>query len=212
MDPSPGGDLDPLRGELRSEPPPPSEMMDPRRLIVSSIVGIVLVMLFVGAFGYFFREPLIRVSRAFVGALGGPGVMVGFFLPDAFTLPLPNDVFTVLGLKGGLSFTETVAWATAGSLAGGTVGYGIGNRLRTTAFVRNFFEQRGRGVQATMNRYGVRAVAVAAITPLPYSIFCWAAGAAQVSFRHFMLASQLRIIRVAGYLYLIELGFVTVGV
>jgi uncharacterized membrane protein YdjX (TVP38/TMEM64 family) len=49
-------------------------------------------------------------------------------------------------------------------------------------------------------------VAVAAITPLPYSIFCWAAGAGKLPFRRFLLVSLLRIVRVAGYLYLIQLG------
>jgi membrane protein YqaA with SNARE-associated domain len=50
-------------------------------------------------------------------------------------------------------------------------------------------------------------VAVAAITPLPYSIFCWAAGAGRLDFTRFMAVSvPLRIIRVAGYLYLIQLG------
>ena len=65
--------------------------------------------------------------------------------------------------------------------------------------------------QRVLDRYGMTAVAVAAITPLPYSIFCWAAGAGRLDFRAFFLVSQLRILRVAGYLYLIQLGLFSVA-
>jgi membrane protein YqaA with SNARE-associated domain len=151
------------------------------------------------------------VSSMFVKALGGFGVALGFFIPDAFTLPLPNDVAAVLGLAGGLSFLEVTLWATAGSLVGGSVGYAIGRNLRKTRMVQRIFERRGGLVQHTMDRYGITAVAVAAVTPLPYSIFCWAAGAARIPFGQFFIISQLRWARVAGYLYLIQLGLFNIG-
>jgi len=193
-------------------PPPPSSLMAPRRLIFTTMVGIVALMAVVGLVGFFFRGPLLRVSRMFVDSLGGMGVAVGFFIPDAFTVPLPNDVATVLGLAGGMGFVEVVLWAFAGSLAGGMTGYWIGRYLRTTRFVTRVFEKSGGQIQATLSRHGAMAVAVAAITPLPYSIFCWAAGAGRISFRDFVLVSQLRIVRVALYLYLIQLGLFPSGI
>ena len=196
----------------RGDAPPPPSLMAPRRLIVSTLLGLGALMAVVGFVGYFFRDPLLRVSRMFVESLGGVGVAVGFFIPDAFTVPLPNDVATVLGLAGGMGFVEVVLWAFAGSLAGGTTGYWIGRYLRTTRFVTRVFEKSGGQIQHTLTRHGAIAVAVAAITPLPYSIFCWAAGAGRISFKSFFLVSQLRIIRVALYLYLIQLGLFPTGV
>jgi membrane protein YqaA with SNARE-associated domain len=190
---------------------PSSAMLSPRRLVVTTLGGLAALMAVIAIVSYYFKEPLMRVSTMFVEALGGFGVALGFFIPDAFTLPLPNDVATVLGLAGGLSFLEVTLWASGGSLVGGSVGYWIGRNLRKTRFVRRLFERRGGLVQATMDRYGVTAVAVAAITPLPYSIFCWAAGAGRISFRQFLLVSQLRWLRVAGYLYLIQLGLFSIG-
>ncbi len=186
-------------------------MLSPRRLILSTLGGLAGLMTVIAVVSFYFKEPLFRVASRFVEAFGGFGVAIGFFIPDAFTLPLPNDVATVLGLAGGLSFLEVTLWATGGSLVGGSVGFAIGRKLRKTAFVRRLFERRGGLVQNTMDRYGIVAVAVAAITPLPYSIFCWAAGAARISFRDFFIASQLRWLRVAGYLYLIQLGLVNIG-
>lgn len=194
---------------------PPVEavaLLDPRRLVISSVVALAGVMIVVAALGYFFHEPLLRVSQGFVEKFAGPGIALGFYLPDAFTLPLPNDVVTLLGLNGGMGFVEVCAWATAGSLAGGTTGYWIGRYLRGTKLVRRVFERSGGQAQAILDRYGALAVAVAAITPLPYSIFCWAAGAGRVRFSTFLLVSQLRILRVAGFLYLLQLGlFSAVG-
>jgi membrane protein YqaA with SNARE-associated domain len=160
----------------------------------------------VAALGTWFHRPLLAIADSFVGSLGGPGVALGYFIPDAFTIPLPNDVSSLLGLAGGMTFFEVCAWATLGSLLGGAVGYWVGRLLRTTRWLGRVFERRGGLAQQLLERYGLTAVAVAAITPLPYSIFCWAAGAGKLPFRRFLLVSLLRIVRVAGYLYLIQLG------
>ena len=189
--------------------PASAASIQPRQLLVSTVLGLGALVAAVAAVAYFARAPLVAASRMFVDVLGGFGVALGFFLPDAFTVPLPNDVVSVLGLAGGMSFTAVVAWGTAGSLVGGSVGYLIGRFLGKRERVQRFFEGPGAEIHALLKRYGIAAVAIAALTPLPYSIACWAAGAAKVRFSHFFLVSQLRIIRVAGYLYLIELGLVS---
>ena len=92
-----------------------------------------------------------------------------------------------------------------------STGFWIGRRLRTTRLVARVLASRGGRVPGLFARYGTVAVALAALTPLPYSVFCWAAGAARMSFGRFILVSQLRIVRVAGYLYLIQLGMLSTG-
>ncbi len=180
--------------------------LDPARLLVSTVLAIGGLVAVVAAVGYFAREPLLRASQAFVDQLGGLGVAIGYFLPDALTVPLPNDVVTVLGIAGGMGFWEVVAWGTAGSLVGGCVGYGIGRFLGSRRIVRRFFKGRGARMHELLRRYGVVAVGVAALTPIPYSLGCWAAGSVRLPFWQFLLVSLLRFVRVAGYLYLIELG------
>jgi membrane protein YqaA with SNARE-associated domain len=189
---------------------PIAVVMSPRRLILSSMMLLAGLMASVAAVGLWFREPLLRVSRIFVDSLGGLGVGLGFFIPDALTVPLPNDVVALLGLAGGMSFLQVTVWATSGSILGGCVGYWIGRYLRSTKTVRRILGRGGGMAQRVLDRYGITAVAVAAVTPLPYSIFCWAAGAGRLSFKSFFLVSQLRVIRVAGYLYLIQLGLFSV--
>ena len=62
-----------------------------------------------------------------------------------------------------------------------------------------------------VRRYGAYALALTALTPLPYSLGCWACGALKMRFSLFLWVSLLRIPRVAGYLALIYFGLLTVS-
>ncbi len=169
-------------------------------ILVTLVLGMVIV-------GVWFREPLMRISAGFVESFGGLGVALGYFLTDAFTLPLPNDIGPILAIAGGMSFVEVCVWGASGSILGGFVGYLVGRQLGTTRIVSRVLDRNDGRAQRMLDRHGLTAVAVAAITPLPYSIFCWAAGAAKLPLVRFMAVSiPLRILRVAGYLYLIRLG------
>lgn len=184
----------------------------PIRVLVSMGLAVAGLMLAVATLGYFFREPLLEFAGLFVRALGGPGVALGFFLPDAFTVPIPNDAFSALGLAGGLGFATVSAWATLGSVLGGSAGFCIGRRLARAAWYRRVMSRRGAEVQRLIDRYGGYGLALAAITPLPYSLASWAAGTSRLSYGHFLAISlPLRALRVVGVLWLLELGLWALG-
>lgn len=182
-----------------------------RRIIRNTIFGVVILMAGLGLVVYLFREPLEAFSKDFVDTLGGFGVALGFFVPDGFTVPLPNDAFTSFGRLAGLPYWEVVMWGTIGSLAGGCTGFGIGRLLSRTDWFEAFMARKGNEVRLLTDKYGSVALAVAALTPIPYSIACWASGAAGMTFVRFILISApLRFIRVAVYLFLIEQGVLNV--
>ncbi|MCB9726959.1 MAG: DedA family protein [Deltaproteobacteria bacterium] len=184
--------------------------LDYRGLAIRVVAGVLLMMVVLGAIAVVFREPLELLSRRFVHSLGGPGVMLGFFLPDAFTVPIPNDAFSFFALVGGMRFWEIVAWATVGSLLGGHVSFGLGRWLGHTRRVADFLAQRGAEVHGLVRRYGVWALGLAAVTPIPYSVGCMAAGALHMPYGRFVAVSMLRLPRIALYLWLIKLGVVSV--
>ncbi len=159
--------------------------------------------------GAWFKDPLLELSAGFVRSLGGPGVALAYWVPDAFTVPLPSDALGLMGLAGGMSFVEVVAWGFGGSLAGGVTGYLVGRRLSRSRWIRATMRTRGDEVKAMVERYGVVALATAALTPLPYSIVCWASGALNMRFSTFFAVSLLRVARVAGYLWVVHTGFVS---
>ena len=187
------------------------DLISPRRLLLGTALAIVGLMVVVAILGYYFRAPLVALSRGFVDNLGEPGIAVGYAIPDAFTVPIPNDTFGMFGIAAGLGFWQVVAWGTSGSIAGGSLGWVIGRWLRKVRLVDRFMSGRGRALQTLVQRYGVWVVGIAAVTPLPYSLSAWAAGAVRMPFFTFVSVSLLRVIRVAGSLYIIHLGLISTG-
>ena len=99
-------------------------------------------------------------------------------------------------------------WGSLGSLAGGSTGWFIGRYLaQRIRWVREFMAERGQEAVKVLHRGGALFLGVAALTPLPYSIVCWAAGATRMPFLVFFAVSMLRPVRVTFYLWLIERGF-----
>lgn len=174
------------------------------------LVGLVLLMVGLGVTTKLFQEQLEAFGALFVARFGGPGVAFGFFYPDMVPVPGVHEAFTAFGLIGGMPFWEVVTWAFVGSIAGGTIGFGLGRLLRHTARFRRFMQEgRGRYVHGLMQRYGGWALAAAAVSPIPYSIGCWSCGALDFPMWKFLLISLLRFPRIAFYLKLIELGYVS---
>jgi membrane protein YqaA with SNARE-associated domain len=186
--------------------------IDLRRVLLGAVVGMMGFTLFAALLGWLFREPLLELGHWFVDNFGGLGIAVGFFFPDAFTVPVPNDAFTAFGLWGGMAFAEVVFWGSLGSLVGGTTGWAIGRYLLTrSAKLQAFIERRGgEEIRTQLVRGGRWFLAVAAVSPVPYSVTCWAAGATKMRYWEFLSISLLRIPRVAGILWLIQQGFVSV--
>lgn len=180
-----------------------------KKILIQTVVGILLIFVVLGIAGYLFKQPLIAFSEKFVESVGGLGVLVGFYLVDGCFVPIPNDLFTFFGYKGGLGFWWPVILATLGSLLGGIQGYIAGYMLRRTEFFQRFMNKYGAQMMALVKKYGLLALGIAAFTPLPYSFACWGSGAVRIPFVQFLLVSLLRLPRIALYLWLIQLGFIS---
>jgi len=179
---------------------------DVRRIFIRMAIATVLIVAVVLLALILFRDELSALSKTFVDHLGGVGIAVGFALPDGFTLPLPNDAFTFFGYRGGIPFWECVAWGTLGSLIGGSIGFYIGRTLQRTRAYKRIMATRGREVTQMVERYAGWTLFIAALTPLPYSLACWAVGAGGMRYRTFFLISLSRVIKVAFYLWLLAEG------
>lgn len=191
-------------GDGKAAAPP-----DMRSVVLTAALVMMGFTLVAGLLGWLFKEPLLEIGRRFVTSFGGPGIALGFLLPDALTLPMPNDAFTAFGLWGGMPFWTVVGWGTLGSLLGGSTGWVIGRYLLSrSARLRDYIKRRGGDEMAAQLRRGGRwFLAIAAISPIPYSVTCWAAGATKMPYGEFFLISLLRAPRVAAFLWLIQQGF-----
>lgn len=200
----------PLDGPLPSAPDD-RELPDLRKLLVRSCIGLGLLIVLFGGLSIVFRAEIVRLGAGFVDTFGALGVFLAFFLPDGFAFPIPQDVFTGLALLGGMPFWPIVFWAGLGAMAGGFCGFHVGRRLGWTRWFRRITEGRGRQIHNLVERYGPTAVVIGAVSPLPYWLVCWTCGALGMKLRPFLLISLTRIPRIAFYLWLIDLGFVSVG-
>ena len=86
------------------------------------------------------------------------------------------------------------------------------NPRSRSAKLRAYIKRRGGDeMTAQLRRGGRWFLAIAAVSPVPYSVTCWAAGATKMAYLDFIVISLLRIPRVAAFLWLIQRGFVSVS-
>lgn len=197
-------------GATHDDEPGHAPELHPARLVGGTLVALLAIVGAAAALGYWYRAPLLAAGRWFVDTLGGPGIAVGFFLPDAFALPIPNDAILGLGRAGHMPTGPLLAWAFVGGMTGGLVAFRLGGLAGRTRAVRGFMAGRGAGLSRAMRRHGVAVVVIAALTPLPDSLAAWAAGSTGLALRPFLLASALRIVRITAALLLIDWGLMSV--
>ncbi|MEL6346233.1 MAG: VTT domain-containing protein [Myxococcota bacterium] len=191
---------------------PADEPLAPGRLLLQMAAGIALLMAVTFVVGRYFETELLIAGVAFVEHFGGAGIAICCGLPDAVTLPPPHEMCMAFARAGGMSFWEVISWATAGSITGGFVGYWIGRQLSHTRWFQNLIQGRARLAWQAIERHGAFALALGALSPVPYSVCCWASGAMRMRPALFLFVSLLRMPRLALYLWIIQLGLVDIGI
>ena len=167
-------------------------------LSIASLVGVLTII------GLLFNDALVAAGGWFVERFGSAGVGLAFALLDCIFLPLPPDTFLGLGLAGGLSLWEVSVAGSAGCLMGGAAGFCLARRVAKHPRFQMLLSTRGRRAYQIVQKYGVVGVAIGALSPLPYTLCVWAAGALGMPFRHFAAVSLLRIPRLVFYAWLID--------
>ena len=131
---------------------------------------------------------------------------------EASFFPVPPDVLLMaLCLSIPAKSFRYASVAMLGSVVGGILGYGIGMGLWEMVspiffqYVPGFSTESFARVKGFFDQYDFWTIFVAGFTPIPYKIFTIAAGAFQINFPIFCLASLisrgLRFFMVAGLFY-----------
>jgi membrane protein YqaA with SNARE-associated domain len=124
----------------------------------------------------------------------GPIALVILALTEPICVPIPADVL-VIGLclgkpKRSLRYGLTCAFF---SVLGGTIAFSLGLAIGPERIV-NLFESIHLGEKARLaldlyTKYDFWAIAISALTPVPYMIFSWVGGMAEVSLPKFVIIS-----------------------
>ena len=190
------------------EPAPSPAPVDGRALLIKGAVGILAMMVVFGVLGAFFHEPVEALAGGFVAATGAVGLVLGVALLDSVPSPFPPDLLMGIGLLGGMGFWNVSLLASLGSVAGGLLAWTLGGKLRHTARFKRLLAGSWQQPWLLVQRNAVTAVVLGALTPLPFSVTCYAAGAAQMGFWRFLPLTLLRVPRMVVYLLLMDLGWI----
>lgn len=133
----------------------------------------------------------------------GLGLLI--VLADSITSPIPPDF--VLLVVATTPLKHNALWliplggllSSLAGVLGWYLGHTAASHRRIAARLANFSARHGVAVA----KYGRLTVALGALTPLPFSITCWSAGALGMPLRQFFPMSLLRLPRYVVFYLLI---------
>lgn len=188
-------------------PPQIEEEASLRPVVIQAVVitAIMFVVIVLGA--VFLREPLEVLAHWIVEELGLFGVFLGVLATDSLTVPIPPDTYLFVAVASDVAVVPILTVCCVGSILAGSIAYWLGPYIQRLPFLRKRLEKfRPRGEQLFL-KYGTWTVAIAALSPIPFSVTCWLAGIYKMPYRRFVLATFARIPRLVGYYFLFVLGW-----
>jgi membrane protein YqaA with SNARE-associated domain len=153
---------------------------------------------------YFVKDHYHMIGLWVVEHLGLMGVAIFSFLTDMFIVPMSVDIlFPFVMEEPAVPLLATMSIASA---VGGIGGYWIGRLLGHLKIIKLFTSRFSSDGERLINRYGVWAVVLAGLTPIPFSTVCWIAGMLRVNPYLVALAALSRFPRMVIYYLVIRGG------
>ncbi len=135
-------------------------------------------------------DNLIKIAEHLVGDYGYIGIFLISFT-ESIIQPIPPDPFITGGTAFGLNPLIASVVAAFGSVIGGVVAYLLGKYLGEPV-VKKLFKQKwyDKG-EILFRKYGIWAVIIAGLTPIPFKVICWMAGIFEMPIGAFILGSLI---------------------
>lgn len=177
-----------------------------RRSVWRAVMGILLLFALLGVGGILFEEDILDAAGWVYRALGLPGLLVILFVSDAVMSPVPPDALLVVIANSPLHerWVEHILLVGAVSIAAGSLGWFFGTTFADSRLAREVLGRFAKNRMLVL-RYGRWAVALGAITPIPFSLTCWTAGMVGLPYPAFLAAAALRIPRF--FVYYLAIAF-----
>jgi len=168
-----------------------------RANVIKTAISILVLMTALGVCGVFYRAELLAVTQTLFRVLGPAGLLGILFVSDMVFSPIPPDAVLVVIANSELSvhWRWLILLIGALSATGGVLGFLLARHLsRLPRFERTFDSLRAKH-EDSVRRFGGWAIAIGALTPVPFSVTCWTAGAMGVPLRRVAPITLLRIPR-----------------
>ena len=133
-------------------------------------------------------ESLELWARSLVEQYGYIGIFLISFTESIFQ-PIPPDPFIAGGTALGLNPLIASGVAGIAGVLGGLTAHTLGLLLGEPIAKKLLGEKSFIKGEAFFNRFGVWAVLLAGLTPIPFKVVCWLAGIFEMPRSQFLLAS-----------------------
>jgi membrane protein YqaA with SNARE-associated domain len=162
-----------------------------------ALAMILLLVVGLGLLSLRHEQELRGLTNDIFALLGLPGLFAILFISDAVFSPIPPDAVLIVLSRTHYHEHWILLVLVIGlqSVLAGSVGYFLGRWFGDARFGRLVLGRVRVQHAALIERRGVLAVAIAALTPLPFSLTCWAAGMLHMPFRRFLWPCWLRLPR-----------------
>tara|TARA_Y100000996_G_scaffold387597_1_gene346514 strand:- start:77 stop:685 length:609 start_codon:yes stop_codon:yes gene_type:complete len=116
-------------------------------------------------------------------------LIVGTFLESLISPIPPDPLLIAMGvLQPSLAIYFSLI-ATLASVSGALLGHWIGNRYGRLVLKKFVSDEKILVGEKLFDQYGVWAILIAAITPIPYKVFAVLAGVLKLDVKRFLIAS-----------------------
>jgi membrane protein YqaA with SNARE-associated domain len=178
-----------------------------RRGLWRGLAGLVGLFLAVGVAGVICEKELLAFTTWAYATLGFPGLAGILLVSDTFTSPVPPQLVLLVIANSPLHAHWKLLMPALAlqSAVAGTLGYFMATRLGHTRFGHVMVGRLREENRELIDRWGTLGLVLCALTPIPYSISCWVAGALHVRFRSFVWVPILRVPRFL--LYYVVIAF-----
>lgn len=174
-----------------------------RKLFFRTIIALLIVFAIFLGYEHFLggNGTNDQIAKNLYQKMGNIGIFLFVYLVDTFIVPMTVDV--IYPLVTSWSPWKIMLVLGTASFFGGVSGYWIGRLLSHVKVINNFIEKLVGSHKEFIEVHGAWAVVLGAISPLPYSTICWAAGIAKVDNRKILLACLARYLRMIVYYYIL---------
>ncbi|MGI9256395.1 MAG: YqaA family protein [Salinispira sp.] len=176
-----------------------------KKIIIQTLLFFLATFLVYILIIIFFPEEIQRLGSWAIDNFGLIGVFLFIYTVDTLIVPASGD----------LIFPFTMGWdpipllltICLASIIGGISGFFIARKLSHLKSIQGSVKYYREQGEFLIRKYGIWAVVIAGLTPIPYSTVSWIAGIMNMPIQQYLLASLSRIPRFIVVYLLIQGGF-----
>jgi membrane protein YqaA with SNARE-associated domain len=151
-----------------------------------NLIYVLIIVLIFFLFVVFYSE-LKNFSRMLISLYGYWGLFLSVVVLDIPIQPISPVVLALGATFGGADLMTASLVGGMGSCLAGVVDYSVGAKVGARGFKRWFGEEHLTKGEELFEKYGVWAVMMGAVSPVPYSAVCWTAGIYRMKFSVYLI-------------------------